>query len=162
MFPWYYFPLLVSDNTHPVSRNLDPVASFFASSIDTMKNPEVQKTILLHTTQNSKAQMAPTRIHFGILQGKPNPANYTQPNLPVAVLLEGTFESVYKNRVSPEFLAASDTMETLKFADKSKHSKMIVIGDGDMMRSEVRSDSTTYPSGIMYTPSRPLPTRLFC
>jgi ABC-2 type transport system permease protein len=152
MFPWYYFPLLVSDNTHPVSRNLDPVASFFASSIDTMKNPEVQKTILLHTTQNSKAQMAPTRIHFGILQGKPNPANYTQPNLPVAVLLEGTFESVYKNRVSPEFLAASDTMETLKFADKSKRSKMIVIGDGDMMRSEVRSDSTTYPLGYyVYT-----------
>lgn len=152
MFPWYYFPLLVSDNTHPVSRNLDPVSSFFASSIDTMKNPEVQKTILLHTTQNSKAQMAPTRIHFGILQGKPNPANYTQPNLPVAVLLEGTFESVYKNRVSPEFLAASDTIETLKFADKSKRSKMIVIGDGDMMRSEVRSDSTTYPLGYyVYT-----------
>ncbi|MBK8658214.1 MAG: gliding motility-associated ABC transporter substrate-binding protein GldG [Bacteroidetes bacterium] len=152
MFPWYYFPLLVSDNTHPVSRNLDPVASFFASSIDTMKNPGVQKTVLLHTTQNSKAQMAPTRIHFGILQGKPNPANYTQPNLPVAVLLEGTFESVYKNRVSPEFLAASDTMETLKFVEQSKRSKMIVIGDGDMMRSEVRSDSTAYPLGYyVYT-----------
>lgn len=152
MFPWYYFPLLVSDNTHPVSRNLDPVASFFASSIDTIKNPGVSKTILLHTTQNSKAQLAPTRIHFGILQGKPNPANYTQPNLPIAVLLEGEFESVYKNRLSPEYLAASDTIETLKFAEKSNKSKMIVIGDGDLMRSEIRSDSTAYPLGYyMYT-----------
>lgn len=152
MFPWYYFPLLVSDNTHPVSRNLDPVASFFASSIDTIKNPGVSKTILLHTTQNSKAQLAPTRIHFGILQGKPNPANYTQPNLPIAVLLEGEFESVYKNRLSPEYLAASDTVETLKFAEKSNKSKMIVIGDGDLMRSEIRSDSTAYPLGYyMYT-----------
>lgn len=152
MFPWYYFPLLVSDNNHPIARNLDPVASFFASTIDTVKNPGVSKTILLHTTDNAKAQLAPTRIHFGILQSKPNPAYYNQPKLPVAVLLEGEFESVYKNRLSPEFLAAGDTVENLKFLEKSKKSKMIVIGDGDIIRNEVRNDSSAYPLGYyMYT-----------
>lgn len=148
LFPWYYFPLLVSENNHAIARNLDPVAAYFASSIDTVKNPGVKKTILLHTTENAKAQMAPTRVHFGILQSKPNPAYFNQPELPVAVLLEGEFESAFKNRLSPEFLAASDTMESLKFIEKSKPGKMIVIADGDIIRNEVRGDSTAYPLGF--------------
>lgn len=152
MFPWYYFPLLISDNHHPIVRNLDPVASYFASTIDTVKNPGVSKTILLRTTDNAKAQLAPTRVHFGILQGKPNPEYYNQPRLPVAVLMEGEFESAYKNRLSPEFLAASDTIQNLKFLDKSKKSRMIVISDGDIIRSEIRNDSSAYPLGYyMFT-----------
>ena len=152
MFPWYYFPLLVSENNHAINRNLDPVASFFASTIDTIQTPGVSKTILLHTTENAKAQLAPTRVHFGILQSKPNPAYYNQPKLPIAVLLEGEFESVYKNRLSPDFLAASDTLQNLKFIDKSKRSKMIVIADGDIIRNDVRNDSSAYPLGYyMYT-----------
>jgi gliding-associated putative ABC transporter substrate-binding component GldG len=152
MFPWYYFPLLVSDNNHAINKNLDPVAAFFPSSIDTVKNPGVRKTILLHTSANGKAQLAPSRVHFGILQSKANPAYFNQPDIPVAVLLEGEFESVYKNRVSPEYLAASDTIALLKFKEKSPSSRMIVIADGDVMRSEVRSDSTSYPLGYyMYT-----------
>jgi gliding-associated putative ABC transporter substrate-binding component GldG len=148
MFPWYYFPLLVSDNNHAIVHNIDPVSSQFASSIDTVKNPGVSKTILLHTTQNAKAQLAPTRVHFGILQSKPNPAYYNQPDIPVAVLLEGQFESVYKNRMSPEFLAASDTVDHLKFIDHSQPGgRMIVIGDGDIIRNEVRGDSTGFPLG---------------
>lgn len=152
MFPWYYFPLLISNNHHAIVRNLDPVAAFFASSIDTIKNPGVTKTILLHTTENAKAQLTPTRVHFGILQGKPNPAYYNQANLPVAVLLEGQFESVYKNRLSPEFLAAADTVKNLKFLEQSPASKMIVIADGDIIRNDVRDDSSAYPLGYyMYT-----------
>jgi ABC-2 type transport system permease protein len=152
MFPWYYFPLLVSDNNHAINKNLDPVASFFPSSVDTVKNPGVRKTILLHTSANGKAQLAPSRVHFGILQSKANPAYFNQPDIPVAVLLEGEFESVFKNRVSPDYLAASDTIAQLKFKDKSPASRMIVIADGDVMRSEVRSDSTAYPLGYyLYT-----------
>ena len=152
MFPWYYYPLLISDNNHAINKNLDPVASYFPSSIDTVRNPGVTKTILLHTSDNGKAQMAPTRVHFGILMSKPNPAYYNQPKIPVAVLLEGKFESVFKNRMSPEFLAASDTIPALKFVEQSKSSKMIVISNGDIIRNELRSDSSFYPLGYyMFT-----------
>jgi gliding-associated putative ABC transporter substrate-binding component GldG len=152
MFPWYYFPLLVSDNNHSIIKNLDPVASFFPSSIDTIKNPGVRKTILLHTTDNAKAQLTPTRVHFGILQSKPELAYYNQPKIPVAVLLEGEFESVFKNRLSPEYLAMSDTVESLKFIEKSKPGKMIVVSNGDIIRNQLRSDSTVYQLGFyMYT-----------
>ena len=119
LFPWYYFPLLVSDNNHAINRNLDPVATTFASTIDTIQNKEVQKTILLHTSDNSKAVLTPARVHFGILQQRPNPQYYTQANLPVAVLLEGRFQSLYTNRLSPDYLAASDSVEQLKFLDHS-------------------------------------------
>ena len=147
MFPWYYFPILISDNNHPIIRNVDPVESFFPSSIDTVRNPGITKTILLHTGDNAKAQMAPTRVHFGILMSRPNPEYYNQKKIPVAVLLEGQFESVYKNRMSPDFLAASDTIPALKFVEQSKANKMIVISNGDIIRNELRSDSTYYGLG---------------
>ena len=148
MFPWYYFPVLISDNNHPIIRNVDPVESFFPSSIDTVRNPGVTKTILLHTGDKGKAQMAPTRVHFGILMSKPNPEYYNQKQIPVAVLLEGQFESVFKNRMSPDFLAASDTIPALKFVEQSKANKMIVISNGDIIRNELRSDSTYYGLGF--------------
>ena len=147
MYPWYYYPLLVSDNNHAIIKNLDPVASFFPSSIDTVRNPGVTKTILLHTTENAKAQMTPTRVSIFITQSKPNPAYYNQPKIPVAVLLEGQFESVFKNRMSPDFLAASDTIPALKYVEQSKANKMIVISNGDVIRNELRSDSSFYPLG---------------
>ncbi|MFN8286978.1 MAG: gliding motility-associated ABC transporter substrate-binding protein GldG [Chitinophagales bacterium] len=147
-FKWYYYPLLVSDNNHAVVRNLAPVVSHFASTVDTIRNPGVKKTILLHTTDYSKTQLSPTRVGFSILMGKPNPDYYKQPQLPVAVLLEGEFESVFKNRLSPEFLSAIDTIDKIKFVEKSPASKMIVIGDGDMIRNDTRSDSSVYQLGF--------------
>ncbi len=152
LFPWYYFPLLQSDNNHAIIKNIDPVESFFPSSIDTVRNPGIKKTILLHSSDNAKAQLAPTRVHFGILQSKPNPAYFNQARIPVAVLLEGPFESVFKNRLAPEFLAASDTIKNLKFVDNSKPNKMIVISNGDIIRNQLRSDSSWYPLGYyMFT-----------
>lgn len=149
LFPWYYFPLLVSENNHAINKNLDPVASYFAASIDTLQNPNVSKTILLHTSDNSKAVMTPARVHFGILQQQPSPEYFNQPRLPVAVLLEGEFTSVYRNRLSPDFLAVGDTAKELKFVEQSPKNKMIVIADGDIARNEWRTqDSSAYPLGF--------------
>jgi ABC-2 type transport system permease protein len=148
LFPWYYFPLLVSESNHAINKNLDPVAAYFASTIDTIQNKEIAKTILLHTTENSKAVLTPSRVHFGILQQRPNPQYFNQPNLPVAVLLEGEFQSLYKNRLSSDYLAASDTVAQLKFVVESPKSKMIVISDGDIIKNVVRPDSSAYPLGF--------------
>jgi ABC-2 type transport system permease protein len=148
LFPWYYFPLLVSESNHAINKNLDPVAAYFASTIDTIQNKEIAKTILLHTTENSKAVLTPSRVHFGILQQRPNPQYFNQPNLPVAVLLEGEFQSLYKNRLSSDYLAASDTVAQLKFVGESPKSKMIVISDGDIIKNVVRPDSSAYPLGF--------------
>ena len=123
------------------------MASYFPSSIDTVKNPGIRKTILLHTSDNAKAQLTPCRVHFGILQSKPIMAYYNQPRIPVAVLLESEFQSVFTNRLSPETLAAFDTVKSLKFVEKSPESKMIVVSNGDIISNELRSDSSVYPLG---------------
>jgi ABC-2 type transport system permease protein len=153
LFPWYFFPLLIPANNNPIVKNLDPVAAQFASTVDTIRNPGVKKTILLHTSENAKAVLTPTRVHFGILQQKPNPAYYDQPNLPAAVLLEGVFQSLYQHRLTREFLTIGDTVPELKYVDHSPANKMIVIGDGDIIRNEMRSDGSAYPLGY-YSVSR--------
>ena len=154
LFPWYFFPLLQGSGDHPIVKNLDPVAAQFASTVDTIRNPGVKKTVLLQTSDNSKAVPTPLRVHFGILQQKPNPAYFTQAKLPAAVLLEGEFQSLYKNRMTKEFLALGDSMEDLKFVDHSPaNNKMIVIGDGDIIRNELRQDGSAYPLGY-YSISR--------
>ena len=153
LYPWYYFPLLISADNHPIVKNMDPVAAQFASTVDTIRNPGVKKTVLLHTSDYSKAVLTPTRVHFGILQQRPNPQYFNQPQLPVAVLLEGEFQSLYKNRMTKDFLAMGDTVSDLKFVDHSPASKMIVIGDGDIIRNELRPDGSAYPLGY-YSISR--------
>ena len=153
LFPWYFFPLLRPAGDHPIVKNLDPVASQFASTVDTIRNPGVKKTILLHTSENSKAVMTPLRVHFGILQQRPKPQDFPQANLPAAVLLEGEFQSLYKNRMTKEFLAIGDSVADLKFIDHSPANKMIVIGDGDIIKNELRKDGSAYPLGY-YSVSR--------
>jgi len=147
LFPWYYFPFLMSSKSHAITRNLDPVAGQFASSIDTLKNPGISKTVLLHTSENTKAVMTPTRVGFDILANRPDPRYYAQKNLPVAVLLEGEFESVFKNRLAQEFLAVNDSLGELKFIERSKRTRQIVIADGDVIRNEKRNDNSAFPLG---------------
>ncbi|MCO5281303.1 MAG: gliding motility-associated ABC transporter substrate-binding protein GldG [Chitinophagales bacterium] len=147
LFPWFYSPYLISQNNHAINRNLDPVAAQFASSIDTVKSPGVHKTILLNTTDNSKALRTPTRVNFSLVGERPDPRYFTQKNLPIAVLLEGNFQSVFKNRLAPEFLAVNDSLEDLKFVAEGKAAKQIVIADGDIIRNEKRNDESAYPLG---------------
>ena len=47
LLPWPYYPLLDGSPYSLITRNLDPVLSKFANSIDTVKATEISKTILL-------------------------------------------------------------------------------------------------------------------
>jgi ABC-2 type transport system permease protein len=68
---------------------------------------------------------------------------------PVAVLLEGAFESLYKNRIAPQI--ATDS--AIGFKPDGVPTKIIVISDGDIIRNEVQySASKAYPLGYdIYT-----------
>jgi ABC-2 type transport system permease protein len=149
LFPWVYNPLLFTTNEHAVVKNIDPVAGKFVSTIDTIKSAPAQKTILLTTSAYSKALMAPVRVHLGILNEQPNPSAFKQPFLPVAVALEGKFNSVFKNRVmSGAYTEMMDTVPELAFRDTSVHTKMIVVGDGDIIINEVAKNGQPFPLGF--------------
>ncbi|NNC94942.1 MAG: gliding motility-associated ABC transporter substrate-binding protein GldG [Chitinophagales bacterium] len=146
LFPWFYFPLLISEGDHAISKNLDPVEGKFVSSIDTIKNG-IKKTVLLTSSNYSRAILTPARIHLGLLREKPSHELFNKKKLPVAVLLEGKFESFYKNYLDASFLQVIDTSDALDYREESDLNKMIVISDGDMIANEVRSNGSVYPLG---------------
>lgn len=127
-YPWFYSPLVYPNSKHPIVSNLDGIKFEFANGIDTLKNG-VKKTILLRSSPYSKLIGTPVEVNLDMVTERPEQSEFTgKGNIPVAVLLEGKFHSVYQNRVLP-------------FAEKSflpeakKDNKMIVISDGDVIRN---------------------------
>jgi len=136
--PWYFFPVIIPDSltNHPLTRNVSRIRTEFISSIDTVgDNTQVKKTILLRTSQYSKSKMAPVQISLDLIKDRPDPATFNNPRIPIAVLMEGCFESNFNNRIPPEIQNSNE----INFAPISKPTKMIVISDGDMIRNEVKT-----------------------
>lgn len=147
LMPWYYFPVVSPSESHPVSTNLNAVKTQFASSMDTLRNEGVRKAILLSTSRYSKVVPAPVRVSLGIMQFKPDPKMFPLSNIPLGVLLEGNFTSVYKNRVPPEI--AND--ENIGFRDSGSFSKMVVISDGDLIRNDIQRGQPSPLGADRYT-----------
>ena len=125
---WPYSPLAASNPNHPITTNINPVRFDFASQVDTLKN-SVDKTILLRSSQFTKLVGVPSEVDIEIVTQEPDPKTYTNPYQSLAVLLEGEFTSVYKNRVKPFQLNNDKTT--------SVSTKMIVIADGDVIKNDV-------------------------
>lgn len=133
MQSWPYFPLLTSYNGHPIAKNMDLVLSMFPNSIDTVKAPGVHKTVLLASSANSRSLSTPAIVSLNSVRTEEDLKTFNKVNLPVAVLLEGRFSSLYTNRLSQA------TMDTLAGLYKQpfraapvQDNKMIVIADGDI------------------------------
>jgi ABC-2 type transport system permease protein len=138
LFPWYYFPIITPSSDHPMVRNLEGINLYFPSSIDTIKTKTpVKKTILLATSDHSKLQPNITRLNFEILRyGDDIAGSFTQKNIPVAVLLEGTFPSLFENRVTQEMQAGLAQINQ-DFKASSVPTRMVVVSDGDIARNFV-------------------------
>ena len=136
--PFPYFPLLNGSLTHPISKNLDPVLAQFANSLDTVKAPSITKTVLLQTSANSKTVGTPAIISFDFMKYKDDPRMFPRANIPVALLLEGKFQSLYANRVPT---AVADSLANVYhqpfLAESAKPGRVIVCGDGDIFMNEV-------------------------
>ncbi len=143
-YPWVYFPVAFPFGEHPIVKNLNAVKFEFASSMDTLNNKGIKKTILLASSQYSRSVNTPARIDLSILKKEPNPKEYYRKNIPLAILLEGEFESVFKNRLVP---AVADAGE-FAFKSNGKKTAMIVVSDGDVIRNQIQSSTgKVYPLG---------------
>lgn len=141
-FPWFYQPLLVKDvDPHPIVKNIEAVCADFISVMDTIGVPKVKKTILLTSSKYSKIQTTPARISFNILRVPPDEKQFNQQYLPVAVLMEGTFESVFKNR---KMKALNDYAKTYVRKDTSAPTKQIFIADGDIIKNRIDTANNRY------------------
>lgn len=141
-FPWVYYPLLLPTSNHPIVRNLDLIRTEFIGTLDTIQVRNVKKTILLQTSRYTKTQPTPARINVGMIKYKPKEDQYINSFQNVACLLEGTFESVYNNRMTTAIYQSTD----IDFQSHSKPTKMIVVADGDIAKNEYRSGNI-FPVG---------------
>lgn len=141
-YPWFFSPLSSSANNHPIVANIEAVKFDYASAIDTLKN-DIKKTVLLSTSPISKTVGLPFEINFDleipnnldIIQRGPDPNEFTAGEVPLAVLLEGNFTSVFKNRVKPVKLEGG-----LQNIDDGRNTKMVVISDGDIIRNQLQGN----------------------
>jgi len=135
LFNWYYSPVVIPpDTAHPIVSNLDPIFLEFASSLDTVgENTEIKKTILLTSSYYSREFKAPVRINSGIVNIDPNFREFNMPFQKMAALLEGSFESAFKNRLLDSL--AKDP--GFAFREVGKKTAMIVISDGDIIRNKI-------------------------
>ncbi|MFT6210008.1 MAG: ABC-2 type transport system permease protein [Bacteroidia bacterium] len=142
--PWVFFPIVIPTSEHPIVRNLNGIKLEFTSSIDTVGAKQIKKTILLSTSDKTRALRTPTQVSLDVMVQEPKPEQFNRRNLPVAVLLEGKFESVFKNRLTTGIKSSRE----IQFREDGKSSKMIVVADGDIMRNHINPDGTYLPCGF--------------
>ncbi|MCA0232267.1 MAG: gliding motility-associated ABC transporter substrate-binding protein GldG [Bacteroidetes bacterium] len=129
--PWRFFPLINNFGKHPIVRNLDALYTRFPSSIDTIQVDGIKKTPLLLTSRYTQLRKAPVLVGYNEARQQPDPREYNAGEKPIAVLLEGSFSSLYNNRLLP------NDPRTKSFVGKSKPTQMIVVSDGDLIVNDI-------------------------
>ena len=126
---WKYSPLIYPTLNHPIVKNIDGIKFEFANPIEILKN-DISKTVLLSSSKLSRPVGTPVEVSLTSVTEEPNPGEYANKGMmPVAVLLEGKFHSMYENRVLP--------FDDKTFANTGKASKMIVISDADVAKNQL-------------------------
>ncbi|GAA0872151.1 gliding motility-associated ABC transporter substrate-binding protein GldG [Gangjinia marincola] len=127
-YPWFYSPLVQPNPNHPIGTNVEAVRFDFAGTIDTLEN-DLNKTVLLSTSDKVKKEGVPKIIPLSIVEQQPDPSSYGNERYALGVLLEGTFNSTYKNRITPFDISAHK--------EQSQPTQLVVIADGDVIKNEV-------------------------
>ncbi|QNA45147.1 gliding motility-associated ABC transporter substrate-binding protein GldG [Lacibacter sediminis] len=158
--PFNYYPLLNATGNHPITKNLEPVLSLFTNTLDTVKAEGITKNILLTSSENAKFVSTPAIISLQELQTIQDVNLYTKKNLPVAVFLEGQFNSFYGNRASAE-MRQFFTKEYGSFKTKpDEPTQQLIIGDGDVVLNSFTKQEP-FPMGYSRVQERSFANKTF-
>ncbi len=148
LFDWYYHPVIIPKSDHPVVKGLDGVNLYFPSRIDTIKTKtNIKKTILLASSEYSREQFLPIELNFEILRYKPLPEKFNKPHIPIGVMLEGRFPSLYEARVTQDMRKSLEEINS-PFKKISPPNKMLVVADGDIAKNLISpKDGAPVPLG---------------
>lgn len=143
---WPFYPVINRFSDHAITRNMDAVLLRFGSTMDTIKSPGVTKTPLMFTSQYTRVVSAPVNVSVQDLRANMSAEKFNQQHLPTAYLLEGKFESLYKNRFKPENVDDSNFIESAETG-----AKLLVVSDGDIARNEINT-RTNSPQPLGFYP----------
>lgn len=148
LLPWNYFPVFESLSNHPINKNLGFVSGKFVNSIDTIEAEGIKKTILLTSSANARTISTPALISPLENVNAPEDAKFNKANIPVAVLLEGKFQSLYANRVSQAMLDTMALTNAIFKKESTENGRMIIVADGDVVLNAVVKGNQPVPMGM--------------
>ena len=157
LIPWFYH-ILATPTSHPISRNVEPVALKYVNEIQFVgNNKQIALTPILTTSSNSTATgLAPlVNLAMPLNYGEnpqlvPNPKNEANKKC-IAGLAEGMFESHFKSRIVEEFANNPDS----KYLAKSKaEGKVLLVGNGRFIANKYDSMPNKTGTAYMYRPSQ--------
>jgi len=153
--PWF-FHVLATPSSHPITRNVDPISLKYTNEIEFVQVPKAQLTPILTSSSNAIPSGLQPLINLALpLNYGKNPNLVENPEDPinklcVAGLSEGFYQSHFKNRIVEEFSKNKDA----KYLQESRQeTKILVVGNGTFIRNSY--DSILDPKQInsyMYRP----------
>jgi gliding-associated putative ABC transporter substrate-binding component GldG len=146
--PWNYFPVLESPENHVINKNLGYVSGKFVNSVELVQNEGIEKTVLLQSSVNSRLISSPAIISGNENVTAPEDDKYKIAHVPVAVLLEGKFHSLFSNHLTNDF-ADSLKHYNIDFLQKGDSTgQIIVVSDGDILQNAVIKGNQPLPMGM--------------
>jgi len=143
LVPWQYYPLINTFGKSPIVKNLDAIYAKYVGSLDTVRANGITKIPLLMTSRYTQILKAPAVMSYNFANKKLDANEYKAGVQIVGVLLEGKFESLFKNRILP-----SDP-RSATFKSEGKPSKIIVCSDGDIPVNDFdKKQNTPLPLGF--------------
>ena len=131
-FPWTYAPLLLTSNSSPITRNTGQVMSTFVSPIDAVGGEDgIDKRVLLATSTATRVTATPGEVNLNDLQ--PDLEAFRYQYVPVAVSLEGTFNSAFAHRMMPDSIVSDEPIRKQSVA-----TRQVVVGSGSIIMNEVQ------------------------
>jgi ABC-2 type transport system permease protein len=147
--PWPYYPFLSGRSDNSISKNLDRVLPISPSTIDTVRASGIKKTILLTSDTTSRTLASPALITLNSVRSEEDFNSFNKAYLPVAVLLEGSFTSLYANRLTQQVKDSVQASLGQPFAQSSPSTKQIVVSDADIVTNYVSQTNGPLPMGVI-------------
>ncbi|MEN9684767.1 MAG: gliding motility-associated transporter substrate-binding protein GldG [Bacteroidota bacterium] len=148
--PFPYYPFLSARSDNPISKNLDRVLPIFPSSIDTVKAPGIRKTILLASDTNSRRISSPAIVSINSVKSNEDLYSFNKSYVPVAVLLEGRFSSLFNNRAGKVLMDSVRRSSGRPFLGiAAKPAKQIVVADADIVTNAASNTTGPLPMGVL-------------
>jgi ABC-2 type transport system permease protein len=143
--PWTYYPVISPPSNNPITQNLNMVLCRFASSIDAIEaRKDIKKTPLLVSSPQVITREVPAIVRLDEINTPPSANDFNLPPQVIGILLEGKFESVFKNRSVINYF---DKIPANK-KDEGVETRQIIISDADIIRNDVKQT----PSGPSISP----------
>ncbi len=154
LLPWF-FHVLATPSSHPISRNVEPVSLLYTSEIQFIEQENVSLTPILTSSTNSTVTGLAPMVSLGMPLNYgakpelvPDPKNEANKRC-LAGLSEGFYSSHFKNRIIDDYENNPDA----KFIKEStKEGKVLLVGNGRFIRNSYDSMPNKMSGQMMYRP----------